>query len=131
MDLNNLEIPDTLSVHIQFKGEKLYSDNDKKKPVVIELYSPAADAVIDYKKAVQRKTMLKLKKSRTNSLDLTPEEIEEQNIDRLVAFTCDVKNIEFNGEKITSKNIRTVYANPKYGWLTDQLTERLNGWDDF
>ena len=131
MDLNTLEIPETTIVHLEFRGEKLYSDNDKNKPVTIELYSPAADVVVDYKKSVQRKTMLKLKKSRNNSLDLTPDEIEQQNIDRLVAFTCDVKNMELNGDKVTTKNIRTVYENPNFGWLTDQLAEKLNGWDDF
>ena len=131
MDLNTLEIPETTIVHLEFRGEKLYSDNDKNKPVTIELYSPAADVVVAYKKSVQRKTMLKLKKSRNNSLDLTPDEIEEQNIDRLVAFTCDIKNMELNGDKVTTKNIRTVYENPNFGWLTDQLTERLNGWNDF
>lgn len=128
MDLNTLEIPDTIEVHLEFKGTKLY---DGKKPVSIELFSPASDLVRDYKRKVQQKAMIKMKRSRTGTIDMTPEEIEEQSIDRLVAFTSNVSNLEFEGEKINPANVRKIYENPKYGWINDQLLEKLGSWDDF
>ena len=131
MDLNTLEIPETITVHLEFKGERLYSDGAVDKPLTIELFSPASDEAIDYKRKVQRKTMLKLKKSRTNSLDMTPEEMDEQAVDRLVAFTASVNNIELNGKKITKANVHEVYSNPNCGWINDQLNEKLGTWDDF
>ena len=131
MDLNTLEIPETITVHLEFKGEKLYSDGAIDKPLTIELYSPASDEAIDYKRKVQRKTMVKLKKSRTNSIDMTPEEIEEQGVERLVAFTAGVHNIELDGKKIGKSNISEVYSDPRFGWINDQLNEKLGSWDDF
>lgn len=131
MDIDTLEIPDTVTVHLEFKGVKLYDDDNKKKPVTIELYSPASDQAIDYTRKIQRKAMAKMQKSRNKSLSLTPEEIEEQNIERLVAFTAGVSNLNYKGEKINPKNIKGLYEDPKMGWLCDQLSERLGSWDDF
>ena len=131
MDLNTLEIPETITVHLEFKGEKLYSDGDINKPLTIELYSPASDEAQDFKRKVQRKTMVKLKKSRTNSIDMSPEEMDEQAVERLVAFTASVNNIELNDKKVTKANVGEVYADPRFGWINDQLTEKLGSWDDF
>lgn len=131
MDLNSIAIPETVVVHLELRGEKLYSGDDKNKPMLITLYSPASDNVIEYKRKVQRKAMAKMKKSRSGNIELTPEEIEEQTVDRLVAFTASVENIELNGNNITPANVRDVYSDPRFGWINDQLTDKLGSWDDF
>ena len=132
MDLSQLEIPDTVTVHLEFPGVgKLYDDDKKTKPVTIELLSPASNEAIAYGHKVQKKVIAKMGKRGAKSLKMTPQEIDQQNIDRLCAFTASVNNLTYNGKKMTVDSIADVYSDPKMGWLCDQLNERLGSWDDF
>ena len=132
MDLSQLEIPDTVTVHIEFPGVgKLYDDAEKKKPVTIELFSPASNEAIEYGHKVQKKTIAKMGKRGIKSLKMSPEEIDQQNIDRLCAYTASVHNLTYNEKKMTVSSMSDVYSDPKMGWLCDQLNERLGGWEDF
>ena len=129
MDLSQLDIPDTVTVHLEFPTiGKLYEDG---KPTTIELFSPASDPAIAFNRKVQRKLSSRLAKRGIKSLKITPEETEQQNVERLCAYTASVNNLVYNGEIVTLDTIESVYENPKMGWLCDQLTERLASWDDF
>ena len=132
MDLSKLSIPDTVSIHLEFKGEKIYADDDtKKNPCVIELRSPASDEVIAYTHELQRKVSMKMGKRGMKSLVIQPDEADKRAVDRLCAFTASVQNLTYNGELITVDTIDRVYSDPKMGWLCDQLNDRLGSWDDF
>jgi len=132
MDLSQLAIPDTVTVHLEFPGMgKLYDDEKKTKPSTIELFSPASDQVIEYTHKIQRKVALKMGKRGLKGVTSSPEELEQMGIDRLCAFTANVNNLTYAGEKITTKTIDKVYSDPKMGWLCDQLNEKLGSWDDF
>ena len=132
MDLSKLEIPDTITVHIEFPGVgKLYEDEEKKKPSIIELRSPASNEVIAYTHELQRKLSMKVGKRGIKGLVIDPDEVDKRAIERLCVFTASVKNLVYNGESITAETIEKVYADPKMGWLCDQLNDRLGSWDDF
>ena len=129
MDLAQLNIPDTITVHLEFPGTgKLYEDGE---PSTIELLSPASDQAITFNRKVQRKLNARLAKRGMKSLKIEPEELEAQNVERLCAYTFGVNNLIYEGEPVTVDNIKAVYENPKMGWLCDQLSERLASWDDF
>ena len=129
MDLAQLNIPDTITVHLEFPGTgKLYEDGE---PSTIELLSPASDQAITFNRKVQRKLNARLAKRGIKSLKIEPEELEAQNVERLCAYTFGVNNLIYEGEPVTVDNIKAVYENPKMGWLCDQLSERLASWDDF
>ena len=125
MDLQKLNIPDTIKVHLSFPGSGKLFDNDL--PVEIELYSPAANSVIAYQNSLQELT---LKKAMTNE-PVTAKELNQDKIDRLVAFTADVHNLEYNGEKVTKDNVFKIYSDPKLSWINDQLQAKLNSWNSF
>ena len=129
MDLSKLSIPDTVTVHIEFPGVGKLFENDK--PTTIELRSPASDEVIKYGHELQRKISMKMGKRGLKSLTISPEESDKRAIERLCAFTASVNNLVYDGESITCDTIEKVYADPKMGWVCDQLNERLGSWDDF
>jgi hypothetical protein len=132
MDLSKLNIPDTISVHIEFPGVgKIYGDEEKKLATIIELFSPASDQAIAYTHKLQKKVLTKVAKRGLKGVSSTPEELDQQDIDRLMAFTASVSNLEYKGEMLNTKTIVELYSDPKMGWLTDQLKDRLGSWDDF
>lgn len=133
MDLAQLEIPDTISIHLEFPGVgKLYDDQKKKKgPMTIELFSPASKQAIEYGHKIQKQAIARMGKRGIKQIKMTPDEIDQQNTDRLVAFTASVINLTYNGELVTTETIEKVYADPKMGWICDQLNARLGSWDDF
>lgn len=130
MDLAELDIPDTVSVHLEFPTTgKLYDDDGK--PSTIDLFSPASDQAIAFNRKLQKKVNARMAKRGIKSLKISPEEMEQQNVERLCAYTAKVNNVVYDGELVTVETIVKIYENPKMGWLTDQLSERLASWDNF
>ena len=132
MDLSSLEVPDTVTVHLEFPGTGLLYDDDKKtKPIAIELFGPATNEAINYGHKMQRKAVAKMGKRGLKSLKMSPEEMDQQGVERLCAFTASVSNLTYNSKKMTPETMSEVYSDPKMGWLCDQLNEKLGSWDDF
>jgi len=133
MDLAELEIPETVQVHLEFpnpKIGKLY--DDKGNAMTIDLYSPASNIVVAYKHRLQREMSVKVgRKGLKGFADITPEERDKQEVERLHVFTASVNNVVFNGKKVTTETIKEIYADPRYGWICDQLKEKLGSWEDF
>lgn len=133
MDLSSLEVPETADIHIEHPTlGKLYTDGDATKPVIITVHGPASDAAVNQsRKATNRLHKLISKKGAKGFAKHTAEESEIYEVERLVALTSSVSNLEYNGETITTKNIWQIYSDPKMGWLVDQVKEKLGGWEDF
>lgn len=133
MDLSTLEVPETADVHIEHpKAGKLYTDGDKGKPVIITVHGPASDAAVKQRrKATNELHRLIAKKGKKGFGQRSAEESEEDEVQRLVALTSSVSNLEYNGEEITPQNIDQVYSDPKMGWLVDQIKGKLLSWEDF
>lgn len=133
MDINELNVPDTATIHLEFPTiGKLYADDDKALPVTIEVYGPSSDVAVSYRRKMMRDVQKRFGKGGMKSLSkIPPEELEEQEVDRMVAMTARVSNLTYKGEAITADSIRKVFEDPKMGWLVDQVKEKLGGWDDF
>lgn len=133
MDLAKLQIPDTAKVHVEFPGQgKLYADPEKKKPVVIEVYGPASDQVVAYRRKMIRESQARIGKRGLKGFSkMAPEEMEDLEVDRLVAFTASVQNMVYKGEEVTPETIEKVYRDPHMGWLVDQVRDKVGGWEDF
>lgn len=129
MDLNDINIPETADVVLRHPATREALKDDDGKPCVITVHGPATDEAV----ALQRKARQRLMK-RIGPKGLQPmtgEEAEEAEIERLVAMTAKVSGLKMNGDPVTKKNIDAVYRDPKYGWLREQVAERLGGWEDF
>lgn len=133
IDVAELSLPDTAEIHIEHPQlGKLYANDEKTDPVVIEVYGPASNEAVAYRrKATKEAHAMVARKGVKSVLKKTSEEIEEADIQRLLAMTAGVRNLHYKGEVLTPDNIHRVYRDEKMGWLTDQVRERLGGWDDF
>lgn len=133
VDIADLVLPDTAEVHIEHPQlGKLYSDEDKTDPVVIEVYSPSSNQAVAYRRKVTKEAYAAVAKKGTKAaLKKTPEEIEDADIERLVAMTAMVRNLDYKGQPVNLDNIHKVYRDEKMNWLTEQVRERIGGWSDF
>lgn len=130
MDLSTISIPDTAKIHLEFPGVgKLYSDDEKTKPVVIEVYGPASNQAVDYRRKLMRETQANIGKKGMRGISIG--DPEEREIERLCALTASVRNLSYNGEAISAGTIVKVYRDPKMGWVRDQVAEKLGSWEDF
>lgn len=133
MDLLNLEAPDTIDIHIVHpEVGSLYADEKRNQPVVITVHSPGSEIALAFDRK-QQKAMSKViaRKGIKGIYKIPFEEQEENNVNRLVALTADVKNMEFDGSSITPENIRKIYENPKLGWLRNQVSTKISSWDNY
>ena len=131
MDLSTLNVPDTARIHLEFPGMgKLYADDAKTQPVIIEVYGPASNPAVDYRRKMTRKVQSEMAKRGSKGL-ANLGDLEEQELERLCALTAGVSGLIYKGETITKDTVRKVYADPKMGWIRDQLNEKLSGWEDF
>ncbi len=134
VDISKLHLPDTAEIHIEHPQiGKLYADENKTQPVVIEIHSPASNQSIAYKRKMQQEAQARVSsKGAKSALKFKPEELEEMEIQRMVALTASVRHLEFeDGEPVTVDNVIRLYRDEKMGWLTDQVRARIGGWDDF
>jgi len=133
VDIADLVLPDTAEIHIEHPQiGKLYADEDKTDPVVIEVYSPSSNQAVAYRRKVTKEAYAVVAKKGTKAaLKKTPEEIEEADIERLIAMTAGVRNLDYKGQPVTLDNIHKVYRDEKMNWLTEQVRERIGGWSDF
>lgn len=127
-DLSELTVPKTKQVHLEYPNiGKLFADDKKEQPMIIEVFGPSSDAAIRLKKQAIRDVERQIsKKGKTDVGNL-----EEKDIERLVALTSDVRNINLGGKPITKANIETVYRNPDYFWIVEQVRNGIDEWESF
>ena len=128
MDISSLNIPETVRVHIEFPGSgKLYADDAKTQPVVIEMYGPSTDQFLQEKRRAARVFRnAAMKKGKVDDIDPIEEEVK-----RLCNLTASVSGLTYKGEIISRDTVVKVYRDPKMGWLKEQVAERIAGWDSF
>lgn len=138
MDVSEIVVPNTSFIHLSAPGKGLlYAKNkdgsdDLSKPVGINVYGPASNEAISYKrKAMKEAQGIIANKGIKGLAKRSTEETERKDVERLCAHTESVENLEYKGEKITSENIWKVYSDPKLGWIADQVREKLSDWESF
>jgi hypothetical protein len=133
VDLLNLEAPDTIDIHIVHPEiGSLYADDERTQSVVITVHSPGSEVALEFDRK-QQKAMSQIiaKKGLKGIYKIPFEEQEENNLNRLVALTAGVRNMEFNGNPVIPENIREIYKNPKLGWIRNQVSTKISSWDNY
>lgn len=120
MDLNTLKASETVDVHLEHPatGEKLYADDDNKKPLIIVMATTMSKKFRDIQRANKNAYFIKAKKN--PKFTVTAEMLDADALEALVEMTEGVKNLTLDGKTITPANIRDVYADPNFAWLKDQ-----------
>jgi len=132
MDFKSLELPEIMEVHIADPmGEKLYSDDEMKKPVIIGLHLPQSKAMRVYDNKIHNKTLKLVKKRNSNKITTSLEESREEDIDRLVAYTAKIENFIYDGKEVTLDQVRKIYENVHLAFITSQLNKRLENYSSF
>lgn len=130
MDLSTLDLPETRVIHITHPvAGKLWDENDE--PVTISVYGPGSKQALESRRSLMRDTASRAQRIAKKKALFTPEELEERTLKRLVDHTAEVSGLTLNGESITRDNIEKVYADPRFGWLADQVAEKIEDWDSF
>jgi len=119
-DLNTLAAKDTTTLHLEHPATfvKLYADDAKTEPLLIELYGPSSK---QHRNAVQA---LLDKRAARGKTKVSAEVAAEEWTDVLVACTISISNIELSpGVPLnTPEQFKALYSNPSFEWLTDQVT---------
>ena len=129
MDIGKLDIQETAEVRISFPGHGVLKAEDDT-PCTVTIYGPASDQAVKADRAY-KKGIVENAGNKRGKVNIPPDVIEELEVDRLTALTHSVHGITVNGAEVTAANIRQVYANPRYGWLRDQVAAASGGWEDF
>jgi hypothetical protein len=119
-DLNDLSMKDTFEVHLRNPAtdELLYFKDDVMKPCTITMYSKASKV---YRKAVTEYQNRLLKQGR--NAKQTAEKLREDSLELALVQTVAVNNIPFGDKELTLADLRSVYADPKFIWIREQIEE--------
>ena len=132
-DISEIAVPETAVIHLEFPGiGPLYADDADTQPVTITVFGPSSPAAVAHRKKVTRDARRWIEKRGMKGVwKQSDDELEAQDLERLMVLTADVSNLTYQGETMTAATIGRVYKDPKMGWLVDQVKERLGSWDDF
>lgn len=125
-DFNDLALSETAELHLDHPkddGTKLYAPVAKgqpedSRPVTLTVYGSASD---QYRKAM---AVMHKKNAKRGNRKATVEESQQESVDFMVAVSVKFENIKFDGEVVdNAEAFRKLYSNPKWDWLTKQVTQ--------
>ena len=126
MDIKALEQQDTAE-HV------LLTPSGDRTDVVFILAGPTHAIRLALEKRNTARGLREFNKKGRAQLPEDADELIEQQVDRLVAYTLGWTNLEMEGAAyaFTAENARKLYANNRYGWLRDQIDEALRTAENF
>jgi len=131
MDVSKLLVADTAAIHVKnAAGEPLYADDARTQPVRIIAHGPGSPA---YALVESRQTARALKRMNDNEGKMTAPTAEEALAERaedLATLTVRFEHLE-DGEKSGDELFRSVYGNPKLGFIAAQFAKFLKDWGNF
>lgn len=128
-DISTIQVADTFDVVIisPATGEPLL--NDEKKPVSITVHSPASKPFKAAQAASNAKMVKRIKSK--GKVDETPEEMAATTASFLAAITVSLNGFSYKGDAAGVETFRELYADPKMGWLTEQVNREAGDWANF
>ena len=130
-DITTQAVADTATLHLKdAKGNPLVSEG---QPVGITLYSPGSAA---FSQIEGRQTTRALKRMNDNDGKVTaatPEERRVETAEDLAAITVSFDNLAYPpaAEKTGAPLFQALYADPKLGFITRQVSKFLADWGNF
>ena len=136
-DITKLRVSDTATIHLKGPDKEfLYADAEREKPIRVQLYGPGSKqfAAID-----SRQTARAVKRANENEGRVVAVPAEQRTADQaadLAAITIAFENFEYPAPEGTSYGSPTemfeaLYADPKLGFLTQQVTKACTDWGNF
>lgn len=128
-DISTIKVAETFDIVIisPSTGEPIV--NDDKKALSITVQSPASKQ-FKTAQAANNAKMVKRIKSKGN-VDETPEEMAATTASFLAAITVSLNGFDYQGQSEGVETFRSLYADPKMGWLTEQVNRESGDWANF
>lgn len=133
-DITQQAAADTTAIHVKgVDGEYLYADADKKKPVQIVIFGPGSKP---YAAVEARQTNRSLKRMQDNDGKPTVASPEQRLIEQaedLADITVAFENLAYPpaGEKKAKELFQALYADPKLGFIPQQILKAVRDWGNF
>lgn len=131
-DIAKIAVASTAALHLKdASGNLLYTVDNK--PVRIILYGPASP---EYARIEDRATQRALKRATDNDGKPAPastDERREQIAEDYASITVAFENFNYSpaGDVSGAEAFRAVYAEPKLGFIVNQITKFLGDWGNF
>lgn len=126
MDLKTLEQQDATDYSLKTPA-------GDKTDIVFQLAGPTHPVRQALEKRLTGRGLRQLNKHGKVHFDEDPDELRDQQVDRLVLCTLGWKNMEMEQKPypFSQQNARELYSNPKFGWVRDQIDEALRAVENF
>lgn len=127
-NLDTLSLRDTVELQLRHpvSDELLFADEEKTKPVVIELFGTSSK---EYRNAITAMQNRALKRGKKQA---TAEVMKEEGIELLVACSAKALNFQYAGKPIADDAaFRTLYGDAKFSWLKEQVDAGLGDVSNF
>lgn len=143
-DISTIQVADTCDVVLTnpATGEDTFKLGEKdvvidgetvKRPVYgqlsVTVHSPASKP-FKAAQAAQSAKMVKRIKAKGKTEE-TPEEIAATTASFLAAITVSLNGFDYQGQSSGVETFRALYADPKMGWLTEQVNREAGDWANF
>lgn len=122
-DISTLALKeDTVDVQLRHPatGELLFSDEAKTLPVAVVAYGKASKQYRNAVNAMMNRSIKRKAKKEKESAEV----MTEEGITLLVAVTSAFKELAIAGKVPTTEaDFRSLYADPAYSWIKDQVND--------
>lgn len=126
MDLKTLEQQDA-------NEYALTTPAGDKTDIVFTLAGPTHPVRAALEKKITGRGLRDFNKKGKMQIDEDPDDLRDQQVERLVLCTLGWKNMEMDGKAydFSAQNARALYANQRFGWLRDQIDAALRAVENF
>jgi len=131
LDIMTQAVTNTASLHLKdASGNLMY---DGKQPVRIHLYGPASP---EYARIEELQTQRALKRAQDNDgkpSAMSAEQRRETTAEDYAAITAGFENFTYSpaGDATGAELYRATYAEPKLGFIVNQITKFIGDWGNF
>jgi hypothetical protein len=128
-DIASIEVSDTTDIAIMnpSTGEPLIGEDDKACTVTV--YGPGSKPFKAAQSVASNRAMKRVRAKGRNA-ETTPDEEAAATASFLSAITVSFNNFNYGGSG-EPEAIRRAYADPKMGWLTEQVNAGAGDWAAF
>lgn len=126
MDMKDLEQQDSADYTLKTPA-------GDKTDIVFILAGPTHPVRSALEKKITGRGLREFNKIGKVQINDDPDELRDQQVERLVLCTLGWKNMEMDGKpyEFSAQNARALYANQRFGWLRDQIDIALRGLENF
>ncbi|MDR2325496.1 MAG: hypothetical protein LBE51_08875 [Acidovorax sp.] len=137
LTIDDLRASDTAVLHLKdAAGEPMFyvptgGDPQKdKKPVLVELYGPGSDQYRQAQHTAKQRVMRLAKTDRKALEARSADELKADAAELLVSITARFDGLDTKGRALPGV-LRELYADPKVGYITEQIDAFCAAWANF